>query len=80
MTSKALNVRQAAEYLSVSTSTIYAQARAGVLPAHRIGKSWRFFAAELNESTRIDPWIRSARSASALERIKRRPQLERSAR
>jgi excisionase family DNA binding protein len=68
----ALSVQQAAALLNVSTTTIYAQARAGTLPAHRIGAAWRFFESELLTSTRHDPWARSARSMAAVDR-RRKP-------
>lgn len=71
-TNTALSVPQAAALLSVSASTIYAQVRAGALPAHRIGSMWRFFESELLVSTRHDPWTRSSRSLAAVAR-RRRP-------
>ena len=36
------NVSQMAEYLGLSKDTIYRKARAGDLPAVRLGRSWRF--------------------------------------
>jgi len=46
-------VKQVADYLQLSTSTIYSMARDGVLPASRIGNQWRFDKAE------IDHWLKN---------------------
>jgi excisionase family DNA binding protein len=66
MNDLALTVKQAAELLQVSPTTIYAQARGGKIPAHRIGGSWRFFEVELRAGTKYNPWERSAHSRAAL--------------
>lgn len=66
MNDLALTVMQAAELLQVSPTTIYAQARGGKIPAHRIGGSWRFFEVELRTGTLHNPWERSAQSRAAL--------------
>lgn len=65
---QALTVSEAAIYLSVSPTTIYTHARSGRLPAHRVGRAWRFFATELNQATSHDPWARSPQSNAALRR------------
>lgn len=64
----ALNVTEAAEFLGVSTTTIYLHARAGTIPSHRVGKLWRFFAHELSAETVHDPWRRSSQSQARLGR------------
>jgi len=46
-------VKQIAEYLQLSTSTIYSMAKEGVLPASRIGNQWRFDKAD------IDHWVKN---------------------
>ena len=66
MNDPALTVRQAAALLQISPTTIYAQARGGKIPAHRIGGSWRFFEVELRTGTLYNPWERSAQSRAAL--------------
>jgi excisionase family DNA binding protein len=35
-------VKQVAQYLQLSNSTVYSMARKGILPASRIGNQWRF--------------------------------------
>jgi excisionase family DNA binding protein len=37
-----MTVHDVARYLRLSESKVYRSARAGVLPAIRIGKTWRF--------------------------------------
>lgn len=47
-----LTVKQAAEYLQLSTATVYLMARENALPASRVGGQWRF------EESEIDNWLR----------------------
>lgn len=42
-----LTPEQAAEILSISTATVRAYARSGIIPARKIGKHWRFLETEL---------------------------------
>ncbi len=44
-----LNVRQVAEYLQLKESTIYSWAQEGRIPAIKIGRTWRFRRADLDE-------------------------------
>jgi excisionase family DNA binding protein len=46
-----LNDQQAAELLNVHPKTLQRWARDGEVPAHRIGKFWRYRASE------IDAWL-----------------------
>ena len=46
---KWLTMKEAAEYLKMGRSTIYKLLREGNLPAHKVGREWRFDAAELAE-------------------------------
>ncbi len=50
-----LTLEEAARHLKIGKSTIYRLAREGDLPAHRIGRVWRFDAEEL------DDWLRQGR-------------------
>ncbi len=54
---KWISVDGAAEYLDVSSVTIYRWLEKGRIPAHRVGKQWRF---KLSE---IDEWVRSGNAA-----------------
>jgi excisionase family DNA binding protein len=48
-----LTLEEAAKHLKIGKSTIYRLAREGDLPAHRMGRVWRFDAEEL------DAWVKS---------------------
>ena len=47
-----MTVHDVAHYLRLSEATIYQMAQEGIVPAIRIGKSWRF------KKELIDEWIR----------------------
>ena len=49
-----LSDAQAAELLSIHPKTLQRLAREGAIPAHRIGRYWRYRASEL------DNWLNSA--------------------
>ena len=48
-----ITINAAATYVKMGRSTLYRLARSGDVPAHKIGRSWRFSLPEL------DDWIRS---------------------
>ena len=48
-----LNVEQVADILGLSAYTVRAYARKGILPAHKVGRSWRFARASLKR------WVES---------------------
>lgn len=48
---KWLTLEQIAEYLQMSTSSIYKMAQAGKIPAYKIGRQWRF------KKEEIDRWV-----------------------
>jgi excisionase family DNA binding protein len=48
-----MNVHQAAEYLGVSSDTLYRYATAGTVPAFKLGNRWRF------SKTMIDAWVQT---------------------
>jgi excisionase family DNA binding protein len=56
------NPFQAAEMLNLSAYTIRAYARQGIIPAHKIGRTWRFSKADL------DDWVLSDGRSPSLER------------
>jgi len=47
-----LTVEQIAAYLQVSKETIYRWLDRGKIPAHRVGKQWRF------KTIEVDEWVR----------------------
>ena len=58
-TDKYISIDEAAEYLGIKTVTLrgWIKDRKKKIPAHRIGKFWRFKYSEL------DDWINSGKSA-----------------
>ena len=53
-----VNVDDVAAHLSVTRDTIYRWMERKALPAHRLGRVWRF---KLSE---IDAWVQSGKAAS----------------
>lgn len=47
-----LTADEAAHFLRVSTKTILALAREGVLPGEKVGRAWRFVRADLRDHLR----------------------------
>ena len=54
MLSDVMTVTEVAEYLRVNPQTVYRKAKAGEMPAVRIGRAIRFRKAELDE------WLKTA--------------------
>lgn len=52
-----MSVGEIAEYLGVASITIYRWLEKGQIPAHRIGKQWRF------NQTAVDAWVESGNAA-----------------
>jgi len=46
-----LTLEQIAQYLQISTSSIYKMAQAGKIPAYKVGRQWRF------KKDGIDRWV-----------------------
>lgn len=59
-----LSVEEIAAHLGVSRETIYRWLEKKRIPAHRIGKLWKFQASE------VDQWVRSEESARVDEKNK----------
>jgi excisionase family DNA binding protein len=49
-----LTAREVGDLLRIPRSTVYDLARRGVLPAHRVGRAWRFLREE------IEAWLRAS--------------------
>ena len=47
-----MTIEQLAEYLKISTSTLYKQVHGGRLPGQKVGKRWRF------HKEAIDEWLK----------------------
>ena len=54
-----LTLEEAAQYLKMGKSTLYDLARKGKVPAHKMGRAWRFDAEEL------DDWMKQGRMVEA---------------
>lgn len=61
MTERWLSVEEIAEYLGVSKDTIYTWRANKDLPAHRIGRFWKFKIVD------IDEWVRTGGAAENAE-------------
>ena len=57
MSDRWLSVEEIAEYLGVSKDTVYAWIGKRKMPAHRIGRLWKF------KSVEVDVWVRSGGAA-----------------
>ena len=63
MTNRWLSVEEIAEYLGVSKDTVYAWINKKDMPAHRIGRFWKFKVEE------VDKWVHSG-GASVIKKAK----------
>lgn len=61
MTERWLSVEEIATHLGVSKDTVYAWREKKGLPAHRIGRFWKFKANE------VDDWVRSGSASESSE-------------
>jgi excisionase family DNA binding protein len=52
-----LSVEQIAEYLGVSKDTVYTWITAKAMPAHRLGRLWKF------KKEEVDGWVKSGGAA-----------------
>lgn len=57
MSGRWFSVEEIAEYLGVSKDTIYAWINKRSMPAHRIGRLWKF------KTDEVDEWVRSGGAA-----------------
>jgi excisionase family DNA binding protein len=56
---KWVTLEQIADYLQISTSSIYKMVQAGRIPAYKVGRQWRF------KKQEIDEWVESNKSRRA---------------
>lgn len=55
-----LSVEQIAVYLAISKETVYRWLEKGKIPAHRVGKQWRFKPSE------VDAWVKSGNASESM--------------
>ncbi len=60
------SVEQIAQHLGISKETIYRWLEKGKLPAHRIGKLWKFKPSE------VDDWVRKGQADQSSEKVELR--------
>jgi excisionase family DNA binding protein len=53
-----MDIRQAADYLGISSDTLYKYASEGFIPAFKLGNRWRF------KKSRLDDWMDQQSTAS----------------
>ena len=57
-----VSVDQVAQHLNVKPDTVYKWLERKVMPAHKVGRLWRF------KLTEIDEWVRSGEAKKDTER------------
>lgn len=57
MTDRWLSVEEIADYLGVSRDTVYGWIAKRDMPAHKVGRLWKF------KSDEVDGWVRTGRAA-----------------
>ena len=58
MTEPWVSLEEIAEHLKVSTDTIHRWIRAKKIPAHRVGRMWRF------QMSEVDAWVRAGKAGT----------------
>jgi len=53
-----MDIREASEYLGISTDTLYIYAQGGLLPAFKLGNRWRF------KRSLVDRWMEKQSDSS----------------
>ena len=61
MTSRAMSVRDVAEYLNVDEKTVYRLLKRGELPAFKVSGTWRF------KQEDIEEWIEQQKERTAAQ-------------
>ena len=57
MTDRWLSISEICQYLGVSSDTIYKWIEKKSMPAHKIGRLWKF------KKNEVDDWVRSGQAA-----------------
>lgn len=59
MTDRWLSINEISQYLGVTSDTIYKWIEKKGLPAHKIGRLWKF------KKDEVDAWVRSGQAAES---------------
>ena len=59
-----MDIRQAADYLGISSDTLYKYASESFIPAFKLGNRWRF------KKSRLDDWMDQQSGASRQAEVK----------
>lgn len=54
------SVEEIADHLKVSKETVYRWLEKGKIPAHRVGKQWRF------KTSEVDAWVMSGNASDGI--------------
>lgn len=66
MESRWLSAEEIAKYLGIAEDTVYRWIDAKGLPAHRVGKLWKF------KTEEIDRWVKSGKADESNARVVRK--------
>jgi excisionase family DNA binding protein len=58
---KWVNLEEIAEYLAVNKDTVRNWIKKNAIPAHRVGRQWKF------KKSEIDEWVKSGKSAEIIK-------------
>jgi excisionase family DNA binding protein len=61
-----LSVAEIAEHLGIKPETVYVWVADKSMPAHKVGRLWKF------QKPEVDEWVRSGKAAPARNRKKRK--------
>ena len=61
-----LSVAEIAEHLGIKPETVYVWVAGKGMPAHKVGRLWKF------QKPEVDEWVRSGKAAPARNRKKRK--------
>lgn len=70
MSNHVLTIKELADYLSISETTLHTMVKQGEIPAAKIGKSWRFL------RPAIDRWLEELMLNNLYQPIEKKEQIE----
>jgi len=66
MNDRWFSVEEIAEYLGVSTDTVYIWMNKRGLPGHRVGRLWKF------KTNEVDDWVKSGRGKKLIKPLQKK--------